>query len=203
MSKRLLVLLLFAALHARAQDLDQYAAIACPAAGAHELTAGERAVLAAVLKHYRQADASQKSPQFVLRYTLRYQELFDAEVKSQLQRHGLDEGLLRELRARNASAFELALPKSFPQRGLTCKDVLMMGYGVDRSTDVANLATAVAVSLPAFDAGRKRALVLALNDAEYVTEQKLETLGLILLRAAGRGEWQIEWHEPLRIRFDR
>jgi hypothetical protein len=204
----------------------------CPARTAYTLDAAETAVLNAVATHYRHIEwspakarkegtfaaasvarhavPSLASPQVLLLDTMLVAPAIDAALQVELQRHGvasdLAAALIGGLRSRNQTALALRPPKT-ALLPLSCRELLGMAYtgAAPPKGDYKNISRAISIALPAFDASRKTALLLSINNLEYVLKGKTGDLELTLLRAAADGAWQIEWHtdlEGLRGRRD-
>lgn len=196
----------------------------CPARTPYTLDAAETAILNAVAAHYRRIEWSSEqarkegtfiaasgarhavpslaSPQVLLLDAIVLPLGIEAALQIELQRHGVAPDLAATLRqslgARNQTALALQPPKT-ALLPLSCRELWGMAFGgaAPPKGDFKNISKAIAIALPAFDASRKTALLLSINDLEYVFEGKTEDLELTLLRAGADGTWQIDWHTDL------
>lgn len=224
--KGTIALLAVLALPATAQPFSQDDLLAklCPAWAPYTLDADETAILNVVATHYRRfewssarareegtfiaassarhAVPSLASAQVLLLNTMRLPPELGAAWQVEFQRHGvapeLAAALSGGLRSRNQTPLTLHSPNSnlLP---LSCRELMSMAYAgaAPPKGDFKNVSRAISIALPAFDASRKKALLLSVNDLESVLEGITEDLELTLLHTAANGTWQIEWHTDL------
>lgn len=205
----------------QAMTADDLLAKLCPETKSHRLAGDDLAILQTVAAHFRQFEWSPrrdgtyahvtvarhavpalKSPQVLLRNTIRYWPHFDSALRVELERHAVTEpvavALSKGLRLRNADGVALDASGS-GLVALSCRELFSMAYtgASPPSGDFKNASRAISISLPAYDEKRTTALLLAVSSLEYALEGKMEDLELILLRAEKPGAWRIEWHADI------
>ncbi len=214
-----MLLILLSLLAAQTQTpprtLEELRARLCPPLETHLLDADEKKIVVAIAEHYRKyewtreqgfveastgrhAVASLKSPSVFVDRSLPVAVIREHGIEVKLQSHGvaptIAAELLASMRANNAAY------KTFDTTGLSlvpfhCDDFasLMMRAPLPPGRDMTNAGTAISMSVPAFDAARTHALVLSVNDLEWLLGHGVREMELSLLTKSN-DKWVVTWH---------
>ncbi|HEX7139230.1 MAG TPA: hypothetical protein VF219_15355, partial [Vicinamibacterales bacterium] len=123
-------------------------------------------------------------------------------VKAKLAAHGADPALIAQLFAsmRAGSGTSKVIDVSgLPLVPFHCSDFagLMVNQPLSPGRDMTNAGKAISMSIPAFDATRTHALVLSVNDVNWLLGHSVDETELSLLSKKD-GRWAMTWHSPIR-----
>ena len=187
----------------------------CAPLETHVLDADEKKIVVAIAEHYRKyewtrdqgavvagvgrhAVASLKSPSVFVDRSLPVTLVVEHGIKVKLQAHGVAPAIATELLASmrtNSAAYKTFDTTGLPLVPFHCDDFasLIMREAPAPGRDLKNAGTAISMSVPAFDATRTHALVLSLNDLEWLLGHGIRQMELSLLTKSN-DKWVVTWH---------
>lgn len=197
-----------------AKSPEEITAKLCPPTETHKLDADEKQIVLAIAEHYRKYQwtrsdgfveasvgrhtvRSRKSPSVFVERSVPLAPFFEHGMKVKLEAHGIEPALAAELLASTTAANRSY--KSFDASDLPlvifhCSDFVgLLGRQPPSGRDMTNVDTAISMSVPAFDKTRTHALVLSLNDLQWLMGHGIDQTELLLL-TKNNDRWVLTWH---------